>query len=593
VPLFVEELTKSILESGLLREAADRYVLDGELRGFAIPTTLHASLLARLDRLASVRPVAQIGAAIGRQFPYALLRIVSDLPEDELQGSLAHLVASELVSQRGAPPEAVYSFKHALVQDAAHDSLLRNARRQLHARIAEALEADFPEITESQPELLAQHYTEAGLVEKSVAYWGKAGHRSTARSAMAEAAAQLQRGLDQLALLSDNPDRQRKELELRSSLGAALLVVKGYGAPEAGQAYARARELWEQLGFPSEFLRVPFGQSLYHVNRSEFDVAQSLAEDLLRLSRQRNDSAGLILGHYSSARSVGFTGNLRQWQSHLEAVLALYDPICHRSLIEDAGFHPYVGARANLAIVLLLSGFPDQALEQSQAAVAEARTLAHPPTLAVILVYSTTVLSLIGDGPALDEAADELVAIATEQGFAFWGALGTICRGWAKAKDARVKEGISLLRHGLSAFRATGAQAWVPYFIALLARACEIAGQVEEGLTLLDDAMQIAERTGERWFEAELYRHKGQLVLRQGRTQAAEELYHRALAIARERQAKLWELRAAASLVRLRRDQSQRAAARELLAPVYGWFTEGFDTPDLKETKALLEALDA
>jgi TolB-like protein/class 3 adenylate cyclase/predicted ATPase len=591
VPLFVEELTKNVLESGLLHEEADRYALDGALPPPAIPTSLHASLLARLDRLGSARHVAQVGAAIGRQFHYALVRAVCRLPEDELQISLARLVASELVSQRGTPPDAVYVFKHVLVRDAAHSTLLRTVRQQLHAQIAEALETQSPELIDSQPELLAQHYAEAGLIEKSVMYWSKSGHRSAARSAMAEAAAQYQKGLDQLALLSNNPDRQREELELSSSLGAALLVVKGYGAPEAGQAYARARELWEQLGSPSEFLRVPYGQSLYHMNRCEFDVAQSLAEDLLRLSRQRNDSAGLILGHYSSARSLGFTGNLPQWQSHLEAVIALYDPICHRSLIEDAGFQPYVGARANLAIVLLLRGFPDQALAQSQAAVAEARTLAHPPTLGVILHYSTTVLSLIGEGPALDEAADELVGIATEQGFAFWGALGTICRGWVKAKDAHDIEGISLLRYGLSAFRATGAQAWVPYLIALLARACEIVGQVEEGLTLLDDATQIAERTGERWFEAELYRHKGQLLQRQGRTQAAEELYHRALAIAREQGAKLWELRAAVSLARLRRDQSQHAEARDLLAPVYGWFTEGFDTPDLKDTKALLDEL--
>jgi TolB-like protein/class 3 adenylate cyclase/predicted ATPase len=592
VPLFVEELTKSILESGLLREEADRYVLDRALPPLAIPTTLRASLRARLDRLASVQHVAQIGAAIGREFAYALLRAVCRLPDDELQTSLSRLVASELVSQRGTLPDSVYSFKHALVQDAAHDSLLRNARQQLHAEVAEALEAHFPEIKENQPELLAQHYAEAGLIEKSVTCWGKAGHRSAARSAMAEAAAQYQKGLDQLALLSDNPDRQREELELRSSLGAALLVVKGYGAPEAGQAYVRARELWEQLGCPSEFLRVPYGQSLYHMNRGEFDVAQSLAEDLLRLSRQRNDTAGLILGHYSSARSLGFTGNLAQWQSHLEAALALYDPMCHQSLIEDAGFHPYIGTRANLAIVLLLRGFPDQALAQSQAAVAEARTLAHSPTLGVILHYRTTVLSLIGEGPSLDEAADELVAIATEQSFPFWGALGTICRGWVKAKEAHVIEGVSLLRHGLSAFRATGAQAWIPYLIALLAQACKIAGQFEEGSTLLDDAMQIAEGTGERWFVAELCRHKGQLLLLQGRTEAAGELYHRALAIAREQEAKLWELRAAVSLARLRCDQGRPAEARDLLAPVYGWFTEGFDTADLKEAKALLDALD-
>ena len=261
VPLFVEELTKSVLESGLLREEADRYVLDGALPPFAIPTSLHDSLMARLDRLASVRQVAQIGAAIGREFSYALLRAVSRLPEDELQAALARLVASELVFQRGTPPDAVYSFKHALVQDAAHGSLLRSSRQQLHAQIAEALEAHSPELMDSQPELFAQHYAEAGLVEKSVACWGKAGHRSAARSAMAEAAAQFQKGLDQLALLPDTPERQRQELEFCSALGAVLHAVKGYAAPETGHAYARARELWEQLGSPSEFLQVPYGQS--------------------------------------------------------------------------------------------------------------------------------------------------------------------------------------------------------------------------------------------------------------------------------------------------------------------------------------------
>ena len=306
VPLFVEELTKSVLESGLLREEADRYVLDRALPPFAIPTSLHDSLMARLDRLASVRLVAQIGAAIGREFSYALLRAVSRLPEDELQAALARLVASELVFQRGTPPDAVYSFKHALVQDAAHGSLLRSTRQQLHAQIAEALEAHSPELMDSQPELFAQHYAEAGLVEKSVAYWGKAGQRSAARSAMAEAAAQFQKGLDQLALLPDTPERQRQELEFCSALGAVLLAVKGHAAPETGHAYARARELWEQLGSPSEFLQIPYGQSLYHVFRGELDLALRLDEDLLRLSRQRNDSAGLVLGHLSSGRDLMF-----------------------------------------------------------------------------------------------------------------------------------------------------------------------------------------------------------------------------------------------------------------------------------------------
>jgi len=246
--------------------------------------------------MASVRLVAQIGAAIGREFSYVLLHAVSRLPEDELQSALGRLVGSELVFQRGAPPEAVYSFKHALVQDAAHGSLLRSSRQQLHAQIAKALEAVSPELTETQPEFLAQHYAEAGLVEESIAFWSKAAHRSATRSAMAEAVAQLQKGLDQLALLPDNAARQRQELEFCSALAAVLMPVKGHAAPETGQAYARARELWEQLGSPSEFFRIPYGQSLYHAIRGELDLALSLNEDLLRLSRQRSDSGGLVLG---------------------------------------------------------------------------------------------------------------------------------------------------------------------------------------------------------------------------------------------------------------------------------------------------------
>ena len=437
VPLFVEELTKSVLESGLLREEADRYVLDGALPPFAIPTSLHDSLMARLDRLASVRLVAQIGAAIGREFPYALVRSVSRLPEDELQAALARLVASELVFQRGTPPNAVYAFKHALVQDAAHGSLLRSTRQQLHAQIAEALETQFPEIMDSQPELFAQHYAEAGLVEKSVAYWGKAGHRSAARSAMAEAAAQLQKGLDQLALLPDTPERQRQELELRSSQGAVLFAVKGNAAPETGQAYARARELWEQLGSPSEFLQIPYGQSRYHMNRGELDLAQRLDEDLLRLSRQRNDSAGLVLGHYSSGRNLMLAGRFASSRSHLEAVLALYDRTFHRSLIHQAGDDPQVGSQAYMGMVLFCLGFPDQAVAWSSAAIAEARRLAHPPSLALSLAIGARLLSLDGDNAALGERVDQLVAVTTEQGFPFWRAQGTIYRGVGQGQEWR------------------------------------------------------------------------------------------------------------------------------------------------------------
>jgi len=591
VPLFVEELTKSILESGLLREDRDRYVLDRALPPFAIPTSLHDSLMARLDRLASVRLVAQIGAAIGREFSYALLHTVSRLPEDELQTALARLVASELVFQRGTPPEAVYTFKHALVQDAAHGSVLRSSRQQLHAQIAEALETRSPELMDSQPELFAQHYAEAGLVEKSVACWGRAGHRSIARAAIVEAAAQFQKGLDQLALLPDSSERQRQELKFLIASGAVLRLVKGQAAPELGRAYARARELWEQLGSPSEFLQVPYGLSRYHAYRGELDLALRLDEDLLRLSRQRSDSAELVLGHLSSGRTLVFIGRFASSRLHLEEVLALYDPTSHHSLVHQTGILPQVISQAWLGKALFCLGFPERSLARSNAAIAEARRLAHVPSLNDSLSIATRLLSLVGDDAALGERADQLVSVATEQGFPLSRALGEIYRGWVKVKNGELTEGMTLLRSGSTAYRAGGAELNIPHYFDLLAAAHEIAGQVEEGLALLDDALQIVERTGERWLAAELNRHKGQLLLRQGNFEGAEELYRKALSIAQEQEAKLWELRAAASLARLRRDQGRHAEACELLAPVYGWFTEGFDTADLKEAKALLEEL--
>jgi predicted ATPase len=445
---------------------------------------------------------------------------------------------------------------------------------------------------DSQPELFARHFMEAGLVEKSVTFWGRAGRRSIARSAMAEAAAQLQMGLDQLALLPDGPERQRQELELRSALGTALQTVKGFASPETGRAYARARELWEQLGSPPEFVHVAWGQSRHHIYRGEFDLAQRLDEDLLRLSRQRNDPAGLVLGHISSGRNLLSAGRFALSRSHLEAGLALYDPISQRSLTRQIGFSPRVSFHGYLGNLLVCLGYSDQALAQSRAALAEARRLAHPPTLAMSLAFSTIPLWLVGDDVTLDERAAELFAFATEQGFAHWRAQGTIYRGWVKVKNGDVADGISLLRSGSTAYRATGAEQWMPHYTDLLASACEIAGQIEEGLAHLNEALQIGERTGERWLEAELHRHKGQLVLRQGHPEAAEELYRKALNIAEDQGAKLWELRAATSLARLHRDQGRRAEARALLAPVYGWFTEGFDTPDLKDAKALLDDLD-
>jgi class 3 adenylate cyclase/predicted ATPase len=592
VPLFVEELTKSVIESGILREEAGRYVLGRTLRPFEIPTTLQDSLMARLDRLESVRLVAQIGAAIGREFSYALLHAVSRLPADELEAALDRLVVSELVFQRGAPPDAVYRFKHALVQDTAYSSLLRTSRQQMHVQIAEALETQFPELMEIQPELFAQHYAEAGFVEKSVDYWYRAGRRSAARSAMAEAVAQLQKGLDQLSLLPDNRKRQEQELEFWSALGAALRFAKGQASPDMGHAFARGRELWEQLGYPSEFLHIPYGQSFYHNSRGEFDLAQRLDEDLLRLSRQHNDVAGLVLGHLSSGRNMLNAGQFASSRSHLEEVIKLYDPIAHIALGYQTGSDPRVGARGQLGIALFCLGFPDQGLAQINAGITEASTLAHPPSLAASLAMGCRFLSLVDDYVALDERTDELIAVAAEQGFPVYEALGTIYRGWYKIRTGDVAEGISLLRSGSSAFLVTGTETRISYYIALLARGCDNAGQVDETLSLLNNALQIAATMGERWFAAELFRQKGELILRQGHSAVAEELFRQALNIAREQEARLWELRAAVSLARLFGERGRHSEAHDCLAPVYGWFTEGSCTPDLKRAKALLDGLN-
>jgi predicted ATPase len=321
------------------------------------------------------------------------------------------------------------------------------------------------------------------------------------------------------------------------------------------------------------------------------DQALRLDQDLLRLSRRRNDSTGLVMGHYSSGRNLMWAGSFASSRSHLETVLALYDPTSHHSLVLQTGVHPQLAARAALGVVLFCLGFPDQALAQSSKVIAEARRLPHPPTLAMSLGMAALLLSIVGDDIGLEQRADDLVAVATDQGFPFYRATGAIFRGWVKARNADVTEGLSLLQAGSSAYGATGATAWMPLYIALLAGACEIAGQVEEGAAQLDQALQLVERTGERWFAAELVRRRGGLLLRQGHPEAAEELYCKALGIAQEQEAKLWELRAAANLARLRRDQGRHAEAHDLLAPVYGWFTEGFATRDLKDARELLGEL--
>ena len=591
VPLFVEELTKTVLESGLLTDAGDRYELSGPPPPLAIPTTLHDSLMARLDRLAPVKEVAQIGAVIGREFSHELLAAVADRPEDELRGALDQLVASELVFQRGAPPDATYSFKHALVQDAAYQSLLRSRRQQLHGRIARVLEERFLDAGDAQPELLAHHCTEAGLSEKAVEYWYQAGRLASERAALPEAIGHFGKALELLATLPDPSAGVEREIDLQIALGGALISAKGHAAPETGRAYARAHELCRRGGDLRRLSPLLFGQWVFHMVRAEHAAAQDIAEELLRSAEQEGDAAGLVVGHRAAGIGSLWRGDLVEARGHLEQELALYDPERHRSLASVYAYDLRLAGLAGLAFALFQLGYPEQAVARCREAVDDAERLSHPAGLAYSLFHACMLDQIRRDIPGVRQRAAALVALSAEHGFPLWQAAGVAFDGWALAEEGRAAEGIARIEDGLQAWRATGAGLNVPYFLALLGTTRGAAGDGAEGQRLLVEAMDAGRASGERWFEAELHRLKGELGVAGGDRDAAEACFLSAIAFAREQSAKLWELHATTSLARLWADQGKRAEASNLLVPVYDWFTEGFDSPDLRDAKALLDEL--
>jgi class 3 adenylate cyclase/predicted ATPase len=593
VPLFVEELTKTVLESGLLADAGDRWELSGPLPPLAIPATLHDSLMARLDRLAPVKEVAQIGAVIGREFSHALLAAVSPLSDDELAGALDQWVASELVFRRGAPPEATYSFKHALIQDAAYQSLLKSKRQQLHARIAGVLEQRFPDVAKTRPELLAHHAAEAGLVEKAVLYWERAARQSAERSAMVEAVAQARNGLGLLERLPDDTGRSRRELELQTTLAAALVATVGNAALETGQAYVRAKTLCEQLGDTTTLVPVLSGLSTHHQTRSDFAALRQTASDLLRLGEQLHDPASQLVGNRSMGLCLYHLGKFGQAREHLERVLSIYVPGAHHLLTSIAAFDMRAAALSYLSLSLLIVGYPEQARRWNEQALTWSRSLRHPHNLAFSLTYAAFFHLLGRVAPRPDEIIDELSALAAEQRFPVWLAGARIMRGYLLAEQGEAAEGLPSALEGLAERQATGSSWHGTFFLGLLARIAQDAGEAAEALNLLEAGLALVDRTGERWFEAELHRLRGHCIIdqQQGAGAAAEACFRRAIEAAQEQQAKLWELRAATSLARLWRDGNKRAEARDLLAPIYGWFTEGFETADLQDAKALLDAL--
>jgi TOMM system kinase/cyclase fusion protein len=593
IPLFVEELVKTILESGLVQEDVERYVLSGPLSPLAIPTTLQDALMARLDRLAPVKAVAQLGAVLGREFSYTLLRAVAPVDEATLQHGLAQLIEAELLYQRGMPPQATYLFKHALVQDAAYQSLLRSTRQQHHQRIAQVLETQFPDICETQPELLARHYTEARLYEQAVPYWQQAGQRANQRSASVEAITYFTSGLAVLATLPDTPKRAMQELTLQTSLGATLMVTKGYAAPAVEQAYTRARELCQQLGEPAQLIPVLLGLRVFYQVRGMLQTAQELGEQVVALAQQASDAACLAHAYYSLGHTLYTMGKFGAAREPLEQGIARYDPQQHRTYAFVHGYDPGVFNLATLAWVLWHLGYPDQALTRIHEALALAQNLSHAPSLEHALTGASQLYQFRREVDATQQHAERGMTISSERGFQMRLAMGSILRGWALACKGQGTEGTAQLRWGLGAYQDTGAEAFGPYYLTLLAEACMQGGQTAEGLHTLAKALAMADKNGDHFRKAEIHRLTGDLLLQQtiADISQAESCFHQALVVARHQQAKSLELRAAMSLSRLWWHQGKRAEAHEVLAPIYGWFTEGFDTADLQEAEALLEEL--
>jgi predicted ATPase/class 3 adenylate cyclase len=586
VPLFVEELTKMVLESGLVRAEENRYV--GAHGGvaippLAIPSTLQDSLMARLDRLAPVKEIAQLGATLGREFSYEMLHAVSPVDEGSLQQGLRQLVEAELIYQRGLPPHAVYIFKHALIQDTAYQSLLKSKRQQYHSQIAQRLEEQFPDTKEMQPELLAHHYTEAGLIGQAIPYWQLAGERASQRSAYVEAVAHLTKGLELLQSLPETPERGQQELTLLLALNGAQTTIKGYTAPEVEHTVRRAQALCQQLGdtpqrFPAQYRLWGF----YYLS-GEVRTARELAEPLLPLAQKAHDPDFLVWAHVALGWTSYQLGELSVARAHSEEAIALYNPQQHlHSIVSPAD--PKVQCLTYGTWTLWLLGYPAQALTRSQEALAVAAGLANSFSRAYALGSAATVHALRREGSLARARAEELMTLATEQGFPWWLAWGTWVQGSALVEQGHVHEGIARIRQTRDMFT-----------LASLAGAYGKLGQVEEGLAVLTTALARADKTGNRVYEAELYRLKGELALQQSSDQSraveAETCFLKAIDIALPQHAKSLELRATTSLARLWQEQGKQKAAHQLLSEVYHWFTEGFDTKDLQEAKMLLAEL--
>ena len=595
VPLFVEELTKTVLETGLLHEQDDHYVLNRPLPAMAIPTTLHASLMARLDRLAPVREVAQIGAVVGREFSYELLSTVAGLPSDRLEDALAQLVRSELIFRRGEIPQAVYSFKHALVRDAAYSGLLKSRRVALHAAIADAFEQRFPEIAETQPETLAHHLTEAGLFQKAVAYWLQAGKKAAMRSANLEAIAHLQRGIEALGHLPDSTRKDRSELDFQFALGPCLIATQGPASNKTMATFTRARELCERLGDPPEQHQVMFWLTTASVMRGELPLAEETIAVLIQLAEARDDRPALLNAMRGQGMIRLFMGQLTGAHEVIERAYEAFessseaDRLAARSAGQDAG----VADLALMSWALWLLGHADTAIVRMDAAIGRADAISHPHSQAYACYYGCILHALRGEFHIAQGHAERCIALSEEHGFRQWRLVRAV-RGICVASLDPSPSALGEIGAALDEYRSAGYQLAITALDVLLCPPLLNGGDYEAALELIEHGLATASRNSERILEAELYRLKARVLVVRGGPgveAGAQELLDRALSTARSQHARTLELRAATDRAALWIDQGRREEALNFLAPIYASFTEGFDTQDLKQAKALLDRL--
>jgi class 3 adenylate cyclase/tetratricopeptide (TPR) repeat protein len=590
-PLFVEELTKAVLEAGILVEDSEGYRLDGPLPPFAIPATLQDSLMARLDRLAPVREIAQIGAAIGREFSYSLLRALVGRDETALKHALAQLEQAELVFRRGEPPEAVYSFKHVLVRDAAYESLLKSRRQQLHGQIARTLEERFADIVASQPEIVAHHFTEAGLVEPAIDYWLKAGQQAARRSANAEALNHLARGLELLPNMDDPMLRNKSELLLQTLRGNSLRATKGWSIDSVKHAYTRALQLCKESGFDEHTLPAVFGLWTWNFVRAALSEAQALAEHLVNTAENVDDSVYKVLAH----EALGFTlfahGKFPAAHAALERSISMCEDSKAAAYLDLSAQDPRVHVRLYDGMVLWLLGYPDQALRICAEARRYADTSRHPFSEAMARTISLRVHQFRGEATVVAGQANAAIALCEEHGFVHYLAMSLILRGWASVQQGEFEKGIAEIQEGLEKERGTGALLFESYTLGLLADACLKNERYGQAFDFLEQAqLRLDEENCERFYAAEIYRLLGEAYLRsqQDLDQAKHYLW-KGLRVAREQKAKSLELNLCVSIYDLYELRQNADKYRSQLGEIYGSFSEGFGTTDLVRAKARLK----